>query len=47
MGGSPIEMTDGGGTYETVFCSNGWVEIRHPERTAQWIATDTPTEVRR
>jgi hypothetical protein len=32
---------------ETVFCSNGWVEIRDPDRGEQWIATDTPAEVER
>jgi hypothetical protein len=33
--------------YETVFCSNGWVEIRNPAHSDdQWIATDSPEEIR-
>ncbi|WP_255766670.1 hypothetical protein [Haladaptatus halobius] len=40
-------MSDNLSEWETVFCSNGWVEIRNPERVEQWIATDSPTEVRR
>ncbi len=40
-------MSDPRDDYETVFCSNGWVEIRNPEQEAQWIATDSLSEVRR
>ncbi|WP_266078500.1 hypothetical protein [Haladaptatus caseinilyticus] len=40
-------MTNSRDQYETVFCQNGWVEIRNPEQGDQWIAIDVPTEVRR
>ncbi len=40
-------MANTEGDYETIFCSNGWVEIRNPECVEQWIATDSPTEVQR
>lgn len=33
--------------YETVYCSNGWLEIRNPGDDAQWIATDEPFEIER
>ncbi|WP_458188103.1 hypothetical protein [Haladaptatus sp. NG-WS-4] len=40
-------MANSEGDYETIFCTNGWVEIRNPEQLEQWIATDSPTEVQR
>ncbi|WP_267879582.1 hypothetical protein [Haladaptatus cibarius] len=40
-------MTNARGQCETILCPNGWVELRNPERTDQWIAIDAPTEVRR
>ncbi|WP_327051096.1 hypothetical protein [Halomicrococcus gelatinilyticus] len=40
-------MPDGWNDYETVFCSNGWLEIRDPDSRKRWIATDSPAEVRR
>ena len=41
-------MSEGRGDYETVFCSNGWIEIRNRTETDdQWIATDAPVEVER
>ena len=41
-------MSKGWGDYETIFCSNGWIEIRNSDDTDdQWIATDAPVEIRR
>lgn len=41
-------MSEGRGDYETIFCSNGWIEIRNRDGTDdQWIATDTPVSVER
>lgn len=41
-------MSKGWGEYETIFCSNGWIEIRNSEESDnQWIATDAPTEIER
>ena len=40
-------MFDRGRDYETVYCSNGWLEIRNPEGDDQWIATDEPVEIER
>ena len=41
-------MSEGWGDYETIFCSNGWIEIRNRTDTDdQWIATDTPVSIDR
>lgn len=41
-------MSKGRGDYETIFCSNGWIEIRNQDETDdQWIATDTPVSIER
>jgi len=41
-------MSEGWGDYETIFCSNGWIEIRNNNRSDdQWIASDTPISVDR
>jgi hypothetical protein len=41
-------MSEGWGDYETIFCSNGWIEIRNSTETDhQWIATDTPVSIER
>ncbi|WP_267905101.1 hypothetical protein [Halorussus halophilus] len=41
-------MSQEWGEYQTVFCSNGWIEIRDQADTdGRWIATDTPVEVER
>jgi hypothetical protein len=43
-----ISMSEGRGDYETIFCSNGWIEIRNQEETDdQWIATDRPVSIER
>jgi len=41
-------MSERGADYETIFCSNGWIEIRNREETDdQWIATDEPVSIER
>jgi len=35
-----------GGSIETVFRENGWLEVRDAERAGRWLATDTPAENR-
>ncbi|WP_256478482.1 hypothetical protein [Halorussus limi] len=41
-------MSEGWGDYETIFCSNGWIEIRNSDETHdQWIASDTPVSIER
>jgi hypothetical protein len=40
-------MSDASFDYETVYCSNGWLEIRNPDGDDQWIATDRPFEIER
>lgn len=41
-------MSEGWGDYETIFCSNGWIEIRNSDETDdQWIASDTPVSIER
>ncbi|WP_128476492.1 hypothetical protein [Halorussus pelagicus] len=50
--GSPTRrvghMSEGWGDYETIFCSNGWIEIRNSDETDhQWIASDTPVSIDR
>jgi len=41
-------MAEGRSDYETIFCSNGWIEIRNSADTDdQWIATDAPVSVER
>ncbi|WP_280177993.1 hypothetical protein [Halorussus marinus] len=41
-------MSHGRSDYETIFCSNGWIEIRNREETDdQWIASDAPIEIER
>lgn len=41
-------MSKGRGDYETIFCSNGWIEIRNQDETDdQWIASDMPVSIER
>jgi len=36
-----------GGSIETVFRENGWLEVRNVDRAGRWLAIDSPVENRR
>lgn len=34
------------GSYETIHCSNGWIEVRDEDNPDDyWIATDSPVSI--
>ena len=47
MGDGPGHLVGMNDNCEAVVCESGWFEIRDPVRVGQWIAVETPVEVRR